>query len=1230
MSEDDSDSKSVEETESGSVETVKSESEKKDVESKPPLYYAEGLLKNEDDDDFHHIEVVDVLETAILRSKDSINIALYGGWGIGKSTIINFLDARVNSKKEFKDYQHVVIDAWKLSPEVLRSELLEELALQLGISKEEREKIYDTLHNVTEVDEAITPTRGDKIKKWLFHLIPIYPIPGAIIAYYVGQYYGLDLSTHALWGIIAGPLILGIPKLFSEISKTTERSSKRIIQKAESSHKFKEIFDKILKAKKKNRIIITIDNLDRCDEKSAVRILSSVKTFMGNEDCIYVVPCDESALLHHLEREYDTGENPQHAKEFLRKFFQIIINVPPNIKSDLSGYVDSLMKKFPDIPFDSHVNEILISGGLSNPRKIRQYLYNLSVQYQLADLREKNPEDILTTGIITTNTGFLTKLIVIRDEWPTVYEKLHGMPTLLNSYHDFLREPTRMSDELKNEVFEDFDKFPDFAKFMRATSLIVVDDIRPFLNLSQEPYETKHGGFEQINLHASQNNLDDLKQDLSTLTPEEILSSFKGLLSLIKYHIDNKDSQYAFNVMNCLLELYEKIPEELHNVLLEKFSNYLSSTPELRQSMNHFDSEKIFSLIMKMNSLVKEQLLSEYCTRLTQFRPVDLEIIKQFVIYSNELSQTIKEKFDDEVNRLGSSDEKEFVKVVQTLSKTEQGLLLIGPEILRALAGRIGTQYTPDNELKASLFFQSISNASLEAKKEFVQRLLGDINPDKITALDDNSRWILDKLFEYLQSQSDCSDIVFNRISKLIPKLQNHDHKLAVLKVIFKLLPNIPKTSIENFAKTDFSINALVQNHPQLQQILTLSKETNSQLLSYDSIFAVMLTRLTALAPNADAYAQFIQETPYEKLDQVIDMLQNKISSFDPNQLNIILSSLTKSKEQFSSDQFDLLIHDVIDRLNKYPFDQNNAIFGKLFEILDTFSPKLLSDSADAMMTWLATNNPPQMNKAQSYLNKILGKTSSDKKHSLFEKLLNTLSTKLSKNQLDMANIVSPIVFDNIDSFDDSLKEKLIDLLCLQLVSGKPAELQNSALEKLSELGVVNNKIQHAIYSLRKSTDNGNVQKLCNDTCIKLGIPFLSLKDPFEISGGKHEDGQISKNLTKRLTVVANEDGTAYIEYDVGVNMGPKKNKTACSDVKLHIYAGENEIYTSDWLGYPNRPDNELPLSTGIVKLDGLEPGKCELQIVPEGREGGCNDGFIGNWNGVVSVYETQKSVSKK
>jgi predicted HTH domain antitoxin len=56
-----------------------------------------------------------------------------------------------------------------------------------------------------------------------------------------------------------------------------------------------------------DQVIISVDNLDRCESDTVYDVLVSLKTFMGNDRCLYVIPCDDEALLSHIQS-IDRGE----------------------------------------------------------------------------------------------------------------------------------------------------------------------------------------------------------------------------------------------------------------------------------------------------------------------------------------------------------------------------------------------------------------------------------------------------------------------------------------------------------------------------------------------------------------------------------------------------------------------------------------------------------------------------------------------------------------------------------------------------------------------------------------------------------------------------------------------------------------------------------------------------------------------------------------------------------
>jgi hypothetical protein len=62
---------------------------------------------------------------------------------------------------------------------------------------------------------------------------------------------------------------------------------------------FENEFDSLISAEKlkRKRVVIAIDDLDRCDAKTVQDILVSLKNFLGHSQCYFVVPCDDKAIV---------------------------------------------------------------------------------------------------------------------------------------------------------------------------------------------------------------------------------------------------------------------------------------------------------------------------------------------------------------------------------------------------------------------------------------------------------------------------------------------------------------------------------------------------------------------------------------------------------------------------------------------------------------------------------------------------------------------------------------------------------------------------------------------------------------------------------------------------------------------------------------------------------------------------------------------------------------------
>ena len=89
------------------------------------------------------------------------------------------------------------------------------------------------------------------------------------------------------------------------------------------------------------------------------------------------------------------------------------------------------------IPYSQDVLQVIVNAFTENPRSIKQFLNNLTAQFLAAQEREK--AGIIGEGEVTKSDGFLAKLLVIRQEYPSFYQELELKEDLLEVAESYYR-----------------------------------------------------------------------------------------------------------------------------------------------------------------------------------------------------------------------------------------------------------------------------------------------------------------------------------------------------------------------------------------------------------------------------------------------------------------------------------------------------------------------------------------------------------------------------------------------------------------------------------------------------------------------------------------------------------------------------------------------------------------------------------------------------------------------
>ncbi|VFM97969.1 MAG: KAP family P-loop domain-containing protein [Candidatus Kentron sp. G] len=129
------------------------------------------------------------------------------------------------------------------------------------------------------------------------------------------------------------------------------------------------------------RLILFIDDLDRCEEAVIVRLLESIKLYLASHRCVFVLGLDDEAVLDALARHWP-GRSEDSNREYLEKLFQALVSVPlpapARVREAITGQL--ALHKIPhEAVLVSDMEQLLEP----NPRKIKNFINSFCATWNL-------------------------------------------------------------------------------------------------------------------------------------------------------------------------------------------------------------------------------------------------------------------------------------------------------------------------------------------------------------------------------------------------------------------------------------------------------------------------------------------------------------------------------------------------------------------------------------------------------------------------------------------------------------------------------------------------------------------------------------------------------------------------------------------------------------------------------------------------------------------------------
>jgi hypothetical protein len=351
-------------------------------------------------------------------ARSPLTIGIHGRWGSGKTSLMRMLKKRFEDDTKVKT---VWFNAWAYGDEPIGLALLQQILNEFQKEDGLKEKGMELLENVVELgtDAFLRKTTAITLKEAKNHFK----------------------------------------------NSTAIKSTLR--------HDFETTIDECLEDRK---LVVFIDDLDRCLPEKTIEILEVIKLFLDVPKCIFVIGVEKEVIEKGIEVRYKSKEQkiPISGQDYIEKIIQIPFVLPPIREDDMADFIEKLGVR----EREKRYATIVAKGAGCNPRKVKMFLNVLRIRHAIVER---------TCGGI--NPDLSAKLLVFEYGFPEFYkdvvkykdqELLCKLERLAIGDYD-----KRLEEELESsEILKKYHKNEDLESLLIDSPLFHRIAIEPYIHLS--------------------------------------------------------------------------------------------------------------------------------------------------------------------------------------------------------------------------------------------------------------------------------------------------------------------------------------------------------------------------------------------------------------------------------------------------------------------------------------------------------------------------------------------------------------------------------------------------------------------------------------------------------------------------------------------------------------------------------------------------------------------------
>jgi predicted KAP-like P-loop ATPase len=325
---------------------------------------------NETNSDFIDFKHMVKAVTSIVNNDNLLpcSIGIFGDWGSGKSSLMKMIEENYAEEEDVLviNFNGWLFEGYEDTKTVLMSRIVDEI-----------------------IKKRTLDERALKIAAKLLRKIDMIKL-------------GRSAIKHGLGYLALGPAGLAITGSEDAIKKLSELDYEKYIKEKQSSddpddalrtniQEFHLNFEQLINETRIKKVVVFIDDLDRCSYDTVIGTLEAIKLFLFAKKTAFIIGADERLIKYAVRRRFPEmpGDNTEVGRDYLEKLIQYPIRIPPLSDLELTIYVNLL---FTNLYIDIGEFEFVREGVLKKKNE-DQFGFRLNLG-NIADFTDNVSEDL--------------------------------------------------------------------------------------------------------------------------------------------------------------------------------------------------------------------------------------------------------------------------------------------------------------------------------------------------------------------------------------------------------------------------------------------------------------------------------------------------------------------------------------------------------------------------------------------------------------------------------------------------------------------------------------------------------------------------------------------------------------------------------------------------------------------------------------------------------------------